>query len=97
MSEICDGCKQERLPAEYLCSVCAVERDALRAEVKRLRDALTACIHAHDGTHDDDCHAFGSGLDDADLSDEGPDPSCDCGAQDKRDAARAALATKEGT
>lgn len=62
------------------------------AEIERLRVALRESVRVHDGTHSEDCNAFGSGCDDADLTDDdGADPACDCGATAKRDELRAVL------
>lgn len=69
------------------------ERDEARAQVERLRGALRECVHVHNGTHSEDCHAFGAGSDeDLDPEATSPDPHCDCGATAKRESFRAALA-----
>ena len=66
------------------------------AEVARLREALRECVHVHNGTHSEDCHAFGAGSDeDLDPEATSPDPHCDCGATAKRESFRAALADSE--
>lgn len=83
----------------------AIEREAGRrriaqlqaeAERDRLRDLLRECVHVHDGTHSEDCHAFGAGGDEEiDPEWTSPDPHCDCGALAKREAFRKALGSKE--
>lgn len=82
----------------------AIEREAGRrriaqlqaeAERDRLRDLLRECVYVHNGTHAEDCSAFGAGGDEElDPDWRSPDPCCDCGAFAKREAFRAALKAK---
>lgn len=68
------------------------ERDKLRAENERLRAALKKVIHAHGGSHCEDCNAEHCSDEDVDPDGESPDPWCDCGALKIRNDARALLA-----
>lgn len=71
-----------------------------RARVRALEEAIRALLHSHNGTHAEDCPAYGA--DDADVVEEpGADPCCACGATKARTAARSVLqsgtAEKDGT
>ena len=70
------------------------DRDNALRRLAKLEEALREVLRRHDGTHAEDCPAYGA--DDVDVVDEpGADPHCVCGATQARNEARTALNERE--
>jgi hypothetical protein len=77
------------------CIDCFGSVDHILAREVRLESVLRALLHSHNGTHAEDCGAYGVDDDEVIGEEGGSDPYCYCGATKARNEAREAL--KEGT
>jgi len=65
---------------------------AAEAELERLRGALRGMLATHDQSHSEECNAWTARDEDVCRCEAGcPEPHCDCGSTEARNAARAAL------